>query len=73
MFVSVYADVILGNPYRILSACPIGGPRGRARRTLPPRDPILLFSHTSSWKSAGIRGQRPPTGNPGSANVYTQK
>ena len=52
---------------------------GRARRTPPLWDPILLFSHTFSPKSAHIGGPRPltgarppPTGNPGSATGKCQ-
>ena len=47
----------------------IGGSRGRARRTLTLRDPILSFSHTFSPKSTSSNGSTPRTGNPGSATV----
>ena len=35
---------------------------GRARRTPPPWDPILSFSHTFSPKSAHVGGPGPPMG-----------
>ena len=41
----------------------IGGSRGRAWHTYPLQDPILLFSHTFSLKSACFGGRRPPNGS----------
>ena len=40
----------------------IGGSRGRAGCTPPPWDPILLFLHTFSLKSAHVGGPSPPNG-----------
>ena len=51
----------------------IGSHRGACTRHAPPLDPpmlwdpILLFLHTFSPKSAHVGGPRPPIGNPGSA------
>ena len=56
------------------SLADLGWGGGRAGCTPSHMDPILLFSHTFSPKSACIGGKRPrdgctppPTGNPGSA------
>ena len=56
----------------------IGGSRGRAGARPPIQDPILLFSHTFSLKSAHVgdqnppkMGPRPPTENPASEPDYT--
>ena len=45
---------------------PLVDPTGSA----PQQDPTILFSHMFMPKSAHIRGQPPPIGNPGSTSGY---